>query len=199
MNLEVECTWNNNKNKGKVNISYLALPENFFKLNEEELKKILELEKDFMLKGPPALKELEEMYKTHPDSQYVALAYYQGLRGFELLDEAEEAFNEIKSKFPDALITKCIEAHILLEEEDIEGFEKIFNGEQVLKAAYPDRERFHFKEALLFHSCWGIYFSHSGDITKMQKHEQFIGLILNTLKAFNNPVKPQESIKEENS
>ncbi|MBI5346475.1 MAG: hypothetical protein HZB76_04975 [Chlamydiae bacterium] len=186
MNLEVDVTWNNKKNKSKVVISYKNEPKSLFLLNDDDLLKLKNLENTFLMDGPNSLKEFEKIYLSNPKSLYAIASYYLALKAYEYEEEALEVFKIIKKKFSKEVLTKCITAHNLLENREENAFIAMFSNLEVLKAVFPKRKLFYFKEAFLFHSAWQKYFFLQRNAFQAQKHANFVNLILNPMPAKNN-------------
>lgn len=184
MNLQIACTWNNNKEKGNVFITFNKTPKAFFSADSKTVNRIKALEKSCLLDGPVGLKELEEIQKKNPNSLYAALIYFQALRSFEFFDEADDLFMEMKKKFPEEVIVKSLEGHYLLEEERLKEFFELFKGNEVLSPAFPNRSSFFYQEALLFHYVWDLYHTMQKDVFQAEKHKKMIDLLLNASEHF---------------
>jgi hypothetical protein len=183
MELSLDCTWNNKKKKAKVVIVFEKKPESIFCLSDEIFLSLLNLEKKFLLDGPKTLEEFEKISKENPKSLYAKISFFNALRSFEFFEEALKLFEEIKKEFPKEVFTKSIEAHYFLENFQEEKFLKILPYE-VLKAVFPKRSIFYYKEALSFHSAWFGYFSIKKNQIQAQKHANMSNVIINTLKSF---------------
>jgi len=184
MSLEIDCGFKNKRKK--VKITYEDLPSFLFSMDKDELLKLKSLEVNFLTEGPKSLKIFEKFYLDYPKSLYAAVIYFQALRTFEYFEEAKQLFNSIKKKFPNEIMTLCIDAHYALEEGNKEKFLKLFADKEILKIAFPKRSLYHYKEALCFHSMWAFYWKIEKNTEQMAKHQKFIALLLNTLKTFSS-------------
>ena len=111
MQLKVECTWNNKKDKGTQIIRFDHKPQSFFALPTDKIdalqKRLLEVPQI----GPPMIKELESLKENYPKSLYINFHLYRVYEFFEYTEEKDNLFNEMKKNFPNELVVKCIEAH----------------------------------------------------------------------------------------
>lgn len=183
MKLEIECSWEDEKKQAKVTIAFDNSPKSIFQMPGDKIDYVKYLEKNCLLEGPKILHELEQIAIYTPKSIYASFVYFQALRSFEFFEEASEFFVGMKEAFPDQLITKSIEAHYALEENDLKRFPSIFSNHEVLKPAFPNRKVFYFQEAILFHNAWALYYSFQKDVFQAQKHDNFIALIINAVQS----------------
>ncbi len=181
MKLEVDCSWNNKKNRAKLIICYKYVPKNIFLMPEEIIRKSQDLSFNGKQMGPPALKELKEIKEKYPKSLYAAFSYYKLLDFFEYEDEAEQLYNEVIKEFPSQVLTECLKANLFLVNHEYEAFKKIFNNVEVLKGSFPNRKMYYFEEVLFFHNLWAKYSYDMKNEVQQKKHLAFIQLILNTL------------------
>jgi hypothetical protein len=188
MKLEVDCGLKNKRKK--VTITYENLPTSIFLIDEEEINHLRTLEQTFLMDGPDSLKEFEKIYIANPKSLYVATSYFQALRAFEFLEEAQALFKKIKQKFPQEILTNCIDAHYALEDGKEDNFIKQFKDKEILKIAFPKRSLYHYKEALAFHSMWSLYWNKQQNKIQAEKHIKFIALIMNTWHTFFSSKQP---------
>ncbi len=184
MKLEIDCTWNEGINKGKVVIVFDNRPKTIFQMDNEKIAHLKALEKDFLLKGPKILDEFLEVHKNNPKSLWAAVTYFHALRSYEYFDDAKETFKKIKKRYPNEVFTKIIQGYYLLENKDLKGFTDLFLNCEVLKGAFPQRKIFHFLEALYFHSVWRDYFSVCSNVYQAEKHFKFVAMISNFLASF---------------
>ena len=180
MKLEVECTWNEGKDKAKQQIYFNAKPKYIFSLPDETIFEIQRLEYALGKEGPVELEKLETLAKEHPKSLFTLISYYQALRFFELFDDAEPELQKMKKNFPSQAFTKCCMAESLLDAKKLDDFPATFDGMEFLQRAFPKRREFFFREALFFHNLWGRYHLEMGNEFKTGKHRNFIMLIMNT-------------------
>jgi hypothetical protein len=181
MKLELECTWNDKKNKAKQRIHFDFRPKSIFNLPEEKIVLIQKTAHNAHLEGPPVLKVLEKLTRQFPKSLYARLHYFKILHFFEYFEEAEDLFTTMKRQFPEDVFTKCLIGQSLLSNKEYEKFQKLFNHIEVLKGVFPKRRDFYFEEALFFHNLWGQFFFETGNGLQAGKHKKIILLILNTL------------------
>lgn len=181
MKLELECTWNNKKNKAKQRIHFDYLPKSIFGLPVEKILLTQKLVHDAKTSGPAVLKEIHDLVEEHPKSLYLSFNYFKTLQFFEYLDEADALFAKMKKLFPGEVFIKCIIGESLLINKDYENFSEVFNQIEVLKGAFLKRKDFYFEEALFFHHLWGRYFFETGNELQADKHKRLILLIMNTL------------------
>ena len=183
MKLEVDCTWNQGKNKAKLIIKYDFLPKKIFSMPEAEIIELQRLAQTAKLEGPNIFKKLKIFTEKYPKSLYANAILYQTLAFFEYEDEAILLFENIKKSFPKEVFTRCIEASYLLKNKKIEEFLKYFKNTEVLKGVFPRRNLFYFEEALFFHNLWIQYYSEIKDEIQMEKHKRFNLLMLNMLQS----------------
>lgn len=181
MKLELECTWNNKKNKAKQRIHFDYQPKSIFGAPIEKVLLIQKLVNDARLGGPSVLKEIEALVEEFPKSLYLSYNNFKILQFFEYTDEANSLFSKMKKRFPGEVFIKCINAESLLINKEYEQFSELFNHIEVLKGAFPKRRDFYFEEALFFHHLWGRYFFERGDELQADKHKRLIQVIMNTL------------------
>lgn len=183
MTLTIDCTWNDQKKKGKVVIAFDDLPESIFCLKDEDRAVLRVLERGGILQDDSVLEKFEKIYIANPKSIYAAFSYFQALKHFKLEEEAWEVFTEMKNNFPKEVFTFSIEAHYLAEKRNFECFANVLKAE-VLKGAFPKRKLFHYKEAMAFHSAWAFYFLVKEEQDKEEKHARFLALVFNTLQSY---------------
>lgn len=188
MQLVVDTSWNNQKNKAKVIITFENLPKSLFQIEKDDLVFLKTLEESFIFEGPNGLKKFEDICLKNPKSLYAKVAYFQAFRSFEFFEEALSLYQTIKEQFPNAILTKCIKGHYLVKDDKEEEFLKLFSNQEVLKAAFNKRKLFHYKEALFFHNAWLFYYGRNKNQIQAEKHAKFITLILHTLKTFSTQV-----------
>lgn len=184
MKLELDCTWNDKKDRAKQRIRFDYYPKAIFKLPIEKITMIQELAQKAPTEGPSTLKAIEELTRKFPKSLYALLNYYKVLNFFEYLDEASGVFIKMKELFPEEVFIKCIDGEFLLNKKEYKKFTELFNNIEVLKGAFPKRSDFFFEEAIFFHNLWGRYFFETGDGFQAEKHKKLIILIMNTLQNF---------------
>lgn len=189
MSLGINFTWNN-QNKVKVVTVFENLPKKLFLMNSDDLRRLQNLEISIPSRNPEILDKIKKIHEDNPKSLYSAITYFQALRSFQFFDEAKKLFEKIKKRFPQEVLTRCIEGHYLLEDNKNEKFLNLLSNQEVLKEAFPERKFYHFKEALCFHSGWLLYFNLTKNPLEAAKHEQIVILILNTLHSFARAFKP---------
>ncbi len=184
MKLELDCTWDNKKNRAKQRIQFDYLPKSIFGMPVDKITLIQKLAQRAHVEGPSILKDIEEISNQFPKSLYALLNYYKTLQFFEYLEEVDEVFIKMKKLFPEEIFTKCIASELLLNNKEYEKFPEIFNHIEVLKGAFPKRRDFFFEEALFFHNLWGRYLFETGNGFQAEKHKKLILLIVNTLQNY---------------
>lgn len=182
-NLVVDCSWNEQKKRKKLLIHFDYLPKKVFSLPEEKIPELQHLLQRASEHDLDTLAECDAWQKAYPNSLYVWVISYQVV---DLLgDESSlETIHEILlNHFSGEPFTKCLIAKKQLDEKDQKGFLKTLSHE-VLLPAFPKRKGFFFEEALFFHQLWFRYFSENGQVEKAQTQQQFLVLLVNTLKSF---------------
>ncbi len=174
MKIELDCTWNNQKNRAKQSIYFTHRPKSIFQIPSEKILYIQNFLQEAPLQGPSSIKEMQAMAEKFPQSLYVQWSLYKLLQFFGYTKEAQELFSMIKKKFLGEVFPTCIEAEIALKEKRYEDFPRFFREIQVLKGAFPRRRSFFFEEVLLFHNLWGRYFFETGDALQADKHRKII-------------------------
>ncbi|MCH9630456.1 MAG: hypothetical protein S4CHLAM37_04560 [Chlamydiia bacterium] len=183
MKLEVDCSWNEGKNKAKQTICFNHTPEDLFRMPEEKIAEIQALSQNAPTDGPKALEAIHKLKKEFPKSLYAAIIYFQTLNFFEYTEEADALLKNLKKKYPNELLVKCSIANKLLKDNKIDEFFKFFSGLEVLIAAFPKRKEFFFEEALFFHDLWIHYYTRTGDEIQGEKHKKFNFMMLNTFQS----------------
>jgi hypothetical protein len=184
LKLEVECTWNEKRNKAKQTIRFDYAPKSIFCMPDEKVHYLRTLSQTAGESGPSVLKDLKSLKEQFPKSLYAGVIYYQTLEFFEYLEEAEEVLLELKKHFPQQVFLRCFLAKKLLKNSEHEAFTDFFQNIEVLKGVFPKRKLFFFEEALFFHNLWVYHFEKMGDGLQSEKHQRFILLIMNTLQSF---------------
>lgn len=180
MRLEVDCTWNQKKEKAKLVLVFDYAPEPLFSMPLDKIHLLKELAAQSMLEGPKVLPRMETIIKENPGSLYAVFIYFEVLNFLTLDKEAAALFKKLKKQWPQEVFTRCIQARTLLQQGKNADFFSYFKGIEVLKGVFVKRELFFFEEALFFHKLWAHYFHAERDEGMHQKHMQFIGLISNT-------------------
>ncbi|MCB1075307.1 MAG: hypothetical protein KDK59_07210 [Simkania sp.] len=184
MKLDLECTWNEKKKKVKQSIHFDFHPKLIFSMPNEVTIRLQQLAHSIGVEGPKALEELKSSYEQYPKSVYAGYVYHRALMFFELFEEADELFQELRKRFEDQLLIKSILAYQLLKNKKYEDASAVFQGIEVLKGAFPRRKQFFFEEAFIFHHFWACYFLETGDELQSEKHQRLMFLITNTFKSF---------------
>lgn len=184
MKLEIECTWNEKRNKAKQVIRFDYRPKSLFCLPDEKIKLMQTLTRKASQEGPSTLDELKTIKIQHPNSLYANFLYYQTLAFFEYHEESEELLSELQDRFPEEVLTKCLVSNLLLKDKKYDKFSAFFQKTEVLKGIFSKRKLFFYEEALFFHSLWANYFEGVKNEIQFEKHSRFIFLILNTLQSF---------------
>ncbi|PCI93541.1 hypothetical protein COB11_05155 [Candidatus Aerophobetes bacterium] len=183
MRLEVDCSWNEGKNKAKQTICFTHHPEDLFQMTEEKISEIQALSQSAPTEGPKALEKILKIKEKFPKSLYAAIIYYQTLNFFEYTEEADTLLKGLKKEYPKEILVKCSLANKLLKDKLLDKFFELFRGLEVLVAAFPKRKEFFFEEALFFHDLWIHYYTLSGDGIQCEKHKKFNFLLLNTFQS----------------
>ena len=184
MELELDCTWNEGKNKEKQIIHFNYKPYSLFEMPDEEIAALQKSCRAPHLQGPSLLEELAEVTKKYPKSLYALLMYHQSLKFFEFTDDADECRVSIDKKFSKQVFVKCMAAEEYIKEKRYNEFTSLFGGIEVLKGAFPQRKHFYYEEAMCFHSMWGQYFYQTGNEEQSQKHAKLLAMIANMAKSF---------------
>ncbi len=184
MKLELDCSWNDKKNRAKQSIHFDYRPKSIFMMPDDKISLIQKLSQTARAKEPSAIKNIEELVKQFPKSLYALVNYYKVLQFFEFLDESRQVFSNIEKRFPREVFTRCIIGKFLLSSKRYQEFSQIFNRIEVLKGAFPERRMFFFEEALFFHNLWGLYWFEIGDEIQSEKHKRLFLFIMNTLQNF---------------
>ena len=183
MKLEIECSWNNNKSRAMQIVRFDFLPKSVFAMPDEKALIARSLAEKLHTDGPPILDKILFLKEQYPKSLYLYFVYYSALSFFDYKEEIASLLLELQKKFPSQPFTKCIVGNELIKEEKYDEFSKLFNKIEVLKGVFPKRQAFNFEEVLCFHSLWLRYFEHQGDGFQYQKHQKFMGLVVNTYKS----------------
>ncbi len=184
MKLEVDCSWNKAKEKAKQTIHFDYLPKSIFCMPEEKILALQDLHHTAHLEGPIILDKLQHFLSSHPDSLYALVIYYQILQFFGYVEDGKKLLNIMKKQFSGEVFVECMLAKELLEQGKVDQFFFFFGRTEVLQGVFPKRSGFFFEEALFFHHLWMRYFSIKGNLCQLQKHQQFINLMMNTLNTF---------------
>lgn len=184
MELNIDVTWNNGKEKAVLNIAFDQRPEELFGMPKEELNELQKIIADSEQTGPKVIEQLEAYAKKHPKSMYAAFHLYRALEYFQFDEEREAQFAKIENEFDAELLTLIIRANNALRERDNKTFETLMKKCEVAKGLFPKRDIFYFEEALYFHSAWAAYFNMKKDAMQLEKHHKFIQLIINTRQSF---------------
>ena len=120
MKLDLECSWNQKQKKVKQSIHFDFRPKLIFSMPDEVTTRLQQLMHSIGLEGPPALQELKSTYEQYPKSVYAGYVYHRALLFFELFEEADELYQELRSKFEDQLFIKSIEGYQLLKKKKSE-------------------------------------------------------------------------------
>lgn len=184
MKLEVDCTWDNKQKKAKQSIHFDFRPKLIFSMPEQVASRLQELAHSIGVEGPTALEELKTSHEQYPKSVYAGYVYYRAFLFFELFEEADELFQQLRKRFNDQLLIKGILANQFLKDKNYKSAGAVFSDIEVLKGAFPRRKQFFFEEALVFHHFWGRYFFETGNELQSEKHQRFIFLITNTFQSF---------------
>ncbi|MCI5052803.1 MAG: hypothetical protein MRY21_06695 [Simkaniaceae bacterium] len=183
MKLELDCTWNENKNRAKQSIHFDYRPKSLFSMPDEQVFELQKLAHSLPQATPEVIGQIEALLKKYPKSLYAQVNYYQVLLFFELIEDAEEISKQLQKEHPDALFTKCILGGELLSKKQYDRFPQLFNHIEVLKGAFPKRRSFFYEEALNFHNLWGRYFLETGNGAQADKHKKLLVFIMNTLQS----------------
>jgi len=186
MKLEVECTWNEKRNKAKQIIHFDFLPKSIFSMPKEKILCLQQLLEQAAERGPPVLGELQDLRKRYPKSLYADFIYYRALEFFELTDESAELFSEIQERYPQQVLTKCILANRLIKQGKWDEFPALFDHVEALKGAFPKRKAFFCEEALFFHHLWIYFYEKDGNGIQGEKHKRFFLLITQMLQSFHS-------------
>ncbi|WP_420421159.1 hypothetical protein [Simkania sp.] len=184
MKLDLECTWNEKQKKVKQSIHFDFRPKSIFLMPDEVTARLQQLAHSIGVEGPRALEELKNSYEQYPKSVYAGYVYHRALIFFELFEEADELFQELRNRFEGQLLIKSILAYQFLREKKYADASAVFDGVEVLKGAFPRRKQFFFEEAFIFHHFWACYFLETGDELQSEKHQRLMFLITNTFKSF---------------
>ncbi|MEL7432108.1 MAG: hypothetical protein AAGI90_06260 [Chlamydiota bacterium] len=183
MTLQIDCSWNQGKNRGMLTISFDPAPKELFDLSEENMAALGEMVKSLPNEGPKGLEKLEAFQKQFPSSLYLGYCLHQAYTFFQQEKDLAKLRKKLERKFSATLLYQCILAEKDLADTSDSPIEP-FEGNEVLLAAFPGRTLFYYKEAIAFHEVWLKYLSMIENPIAIEKHKRFLFLIFNTHKSF---------------
>lgn len=115
-----------------------------------ERKRFSKMEQEVHQGNVSYINVVKAFIKDHPNIKrpYNYLAVLYSLKG--KTGECRKITKEMYKKFPDYLFAKIGYAKLCLLDDNLEEFDKIFEGKKNLALIYPDRKEFHTSEFLAF-------------------------------------------------
>lgn len=107
------------------------------------------------VRNKPNLKKVERFFEKWKQFPEVWNWYYQALKKNNRMVEADKLLNETLKRFPDYHFAKCEYIFSLLKKDEIEkAISQLGGDEPDIKRWYPDRDVFHFQEAIVYYALY---------------------------------------------
>lgn len=115
------------------------------------------------------IKELEEYVKRYPHVPQFKSHLYFALIRMDKERAAKRVAQKILKAHPDYLIGKVYASHVLIDEDDQEGFKALLGDSLWLHDLLPERDVFHRSELLNYYNCVCRKLAELGELVEAKK------------------------------